>query len=152
MRANVRILFVLASFFALAGIAYVVWNIAYEAQGLNTDPNSGEGASVVEWVGTVTLFLSAAFAAFIGFFLQRVHTAQEGELPQDREDANVDDGDPELGFFSPHSWWPITLAGGGALVFLGLAVGIWIALFGAILLVIAVVGWTFEYYRGWHAR
>jgi hypothetical protein len=31
-------------------------------------------------------------------------------------------------------------------------VGIWIALFGAILLVIAVVGWTFEYYRGWHAR
>ncbi|MFT2693710.1 cytochrome c oxidase subunit 4 [Clavibacter zhangzhiyongii] len=152
MRANVRLMFVLASFFVVAAVAYVVWNIAYEAQGLNTDPNSGEGASTVEWVGTTALFLSAAFAALIGFFLQRVHRAQSGELPQDIESANVDDGDPELGFFSPHSWWPITLAGGGALVFLGLAVGIWIALFGAILLVIALVGWTYEYYRGWHAR
>lgn len=48
MRANVRLMFVLASFFVVAGIAYVVWNIAYEAQGLDTDPNSGQGASVVE--------------------------------------------------------------------------------------------------------
>jgi hypothetical protein len=37
-------------------------------------------------------------------------------------------------------------------MFLGLAVGVWIAFVGAGLLVIALVGWVFEYYRGNFAR
>ena len=63
-----------------------------------------------------------------------------------------DDGDPELGFFSPWSWWPVILAAGAASVFLGLAVGIWIAIIGGGLAIIALVGWTYEYYRGYFAR
>jgi hypothetical protein len=31
---------------------------------------------------------------------------------------------------------------------LGLAVGVWIAIIGIPLVVIALVGWTYEYYRG----
>ena len=52
----------------------------------------------------------AVLSAFIAFYLGRVHREQGAELPEDRLDANIDDGDAELGFFSPWSWWPIMLA------------------------------------------
>ena len=77
---------------------------------------------------------------------------QNGELPEDRLDANIDDGDAELGFFSPWSWWPILLAGWAALAFLGLAVGPWITFIGVPLALICLVGWVYEYYRGNFAR
>ena len=35
---------------------------------------------------------------------------------------------PASGFFSPHSWRPLSLAIGGALAFLGVAVGWWLLL------------------------
>ena len=89
---------------------------------------------------------------FIAFYLGRVHSAQGGELPEDRLDANIDDGDPESGFFSPWSWWPIMLAGSAALLFLGLAVGIWICFIAVGIGLIALVGWVYEYYRGLFAR
>lgn len=34
-------------------------------------------------------------------------------------DANIDDGDPEIGHFSPWSWWPILSAGSIAIMFVG---------------------------------
>ena len=43
----------------------------------------------------------------IAFYLGRVHNAQGGELPEDILTSDIDDGDPELGEFSPWSWWPI---------------------------------------------
>ena len=51
--------------------------------------------------------------------------------PEDRLDASIDDGDPELGHFSPWSWWPLILAISATLGFLGFAVGVWIAAVGA---------------------
>jgi hypothetical protein len=140
MKANVVLFWIIAVFcFILAGV-YTFWNLV--------DPFHG----YVEWVGTVALTLSGALGAFLAFYLGRVHKQQGAELPEDTLTANIDDGDPEIGFFSPWSWWPIILAGGGALVMLGLAVGIWIAFGGVALTVIAITGWTYEYYRGYHAR
>ncbi|MBF4624463.1 cytochrome c oxidase subunit 4 [Clavibacter sp. VKM Ac-2872] len=138
MRANRNLFYVLAVFFVLAAAAYTTWHLIDQG--------------TVEWVGTLAIALSGALAAFIGFFVARLYAAQNGELPEDRSDANVDDGDPELGFFSPWSWWPVILAAGAASVFLGLAVGIWIAIIGGGLAIIALVGWTYEYYRGYFAR
>ncbi|MFT2689060.1 cytochrome c oxidase subunit 4 [Clavibacter zhangzhiyongii] len=138
MRANRNLFYVLAVFFVIAAAAYTIWHLI--------DQNT------VEWVGTLAIALSGVLAAFIGFFVARLYAAQNGELPEDRSDANVDDGDPELGFFSPWSWWPVILAAGAASVFLGLAVGIWIAIIGGGLAIIALVGWTYEYYRGYFAR
>ena len=138
MRANRNLFYVLAVFFVVAAAAYTTWHLI--------DQNT------VEWVGTLAIALSGVLAAFIGFFVARLYAAQNGELPEDRSDANVDDGDPELGFFSPWSWWPVILAAGAASVFLGLAVGIWIAIIGGGLAIIALVGWTYEYYRGYFAR
>ncbi|TDW28487.1 cytochrome c oxidase subunit 4 [Cryobacterium psychrophilum] len=140
MRTNARLFWGLAAFFALMAVIYTVWSVI--------DPFTGS----VEWAGTFALSLSAVLAAFIGFYLGKVYTAQGGETPEDRLDANIDDGDAESGFFSPWSWWPIVLAASAALVFLGLAVGIWVAFIGLAFGVIGLVGWVYEYYRGLFAR
>ncbi len=140
MRANAILFWILSVFFILSAVAYTVWSLV--------DPMHGK----VEWVGTVALVLSAVLAAFIAFYVGRSHASQGGELPEDRLDANIDDGDPELGHFSPWSWWPIALAAGAALVLLGLAVGFWICFIGVAFSLVCIVGWVFEYYRGYFAR
>lgn len=149
MNAASRLFYVLAGFFVLAGVAYVIWIGLYDASAVAQLPTEalGSGPSV-EWVGTVGLFLTAILSLLIAFYVGRIHRAQGGELPEDRPNANIDDGDAEVGFFSPWSWWPVMLGGSAAIVFLGMAVGTWIIAIGASLAAISLVGWTFEYYRG----
>lgn len=138
MRTNVGMLWVLSGFFFLGWAVYTGWSwLVY-----------GEP----EWVGAVAILLSATLAAFIAFYLGRAHHAQGGELPEDRDDANIEDGDSEIGHYSPWSWWPIVLAGSLAITFLGLAVGLWIIFIGVPLVIVALVGWVYEYYRGNFAR
>ena len=90
--------------------------------------------------------------ALIAFYVGRVHSAQGGELPEDVLTSDIDDGDPELGEFSPWSWWPIVLAFSAALGMLGFAVGNWLLPIGIGVFLVAIVGWVFEYYRGYFAR
>jgi hypothetical protein len=139
VRANTNLFWILTVFMALAAAAYTIWSLIYF---------DGQ----VEWVGTVGIGLAAILSAFLAFYLGRVHKSQGGELPEDRLDSNIDDGDPEMGFYSPWSWWPIILAGGGALLMLGLAVGFWICFIAGALTLVAIVGWVYEYYRGYFAR
>jgi hypothetical protein len=147
MGANGKLFWILALFFLVATVAYTVWTFLYNQQGLATDPTGGE-SSVIEWIGTIGLALCGIASALIAFYVTRLHRGQSDELPEDRVDANVDDGDAEQGFFSPWSWWPIVLAGSAALLFVGMALGIWIALIALGIGVIALVGWTYEYHRG----
>jgi hypothetical protein len=140
MKANINLYWILAVFFALLAVAYVVWGLL--------DPLQGH----VEWVGTFGIALSGVLVAFVAFYLSKVLKVQGGDLPEDRLDANIDDGDPEMGFYSPWSWWPIMLAASAALLFLGLAAGFWIAFIGVGIGVISLVGWVYEYYRGLFAR
>jgi hypothetical protein len=142
MRANVILFWLLAVFLAIIAAVYGVWTAAS-----GIEVNGGP-----EWAGMIAISLAAILSAFIAFYLGRVHKAQGAELPEDRLDANIDDGDPELGFFSPWSWWPIVLAGAAALGFLGLAVGFWISFIAVPIVLIALVGWVYEYYRGNFAR
>lgn len=137
MTINVRMFWVLCAFFAVAAIEYTVWGLL--------DPFHYR----VEWVGTIALGLCSALFALIAFYLARVRSSLGTTiLPEDRVDADIDDGDPEQGFFSPWSWWPISAAAGASLVFLGLAAGFWIAFIGAAVTVLGVIGWIYEYYRG----
>ncbi|CAH0210109.1 hypothetical protein SRABI128_01952 [Microbacterium sp. Bi128] len=57
-----------------------------------------------------------------------------------------------MGEFSPWSWWPIILAGSAAIAVIGLAVGSWLVPVAFVIFVIAIVGWVYEYYRGYFAR
>jgi ribose/xylose/arabinose/galactoside ABC-type transport system permease subunit len=107
---------------------------------------------VVEWIGTIAIGLSGILATFIAFYLQVQLANQGGVLPEDSVDADIDDGDPELGFYSPWSWWPVMLAAGAAIAMVGFAVGIWVAFYAIPVVLIALVGWSYEYYRGYFAR
>ena len=134
MKTNINIFWILVGFFALLTAVYTTWALI--------DTNK------VEWVGTVAIGLCAVLSAFIAFYLQLVDRSSGGLLPEDRLDADIDDGDPELGHYSPWSWWPIFLAGGVSLAFLGLAAGIWIVFYAVPLALVGIVGWVYEYYRG----
>lgn len=140
MVANIRLFWVIAVFFVIVSCGYAVWGLMDPIQ------------KSIEWAGTIALGLVAVLAALIAFYLGLVHRNQGGVLPEDRLDANIDDGDPELGHFSPWSWWPIVLAGGAGIVLLGIAAGFWIAFIGVPIVVIALVGWVYEYYRGYFAH
>jgi len=140
MRANAILFWILSIFFLLSAVVYTLWNLLDQAH------------RNVEWVGTIGMLLGAILAAFIAFYVGRSHASQGGELPEDRLDANIDDGDPELGHFSPWSWWPVALAFGAGLVILGLAVGFWICYIGVAFALVCIVGWVYEYYRGYFAH
>ena len=71
--------------------------------------------------------------------------------PSDDPLGDIDEIQGDYGFFSPHSWWPLFLGAAAALCFLGLAVGWWMFIIGAFFAVPALVGWTFEYWKGEHA-
>jgi len=138
VRANTNLFWILGGFFWLADVVYILWSLL----------DTGK----VEWVGAVAMGLSGILAFFLAFYIGRTHSAQGGELPSDSVTADVDDGDPEMGSFSPWSWWPLVLGIGVGLLFLGLAIGTWIAFIGAPLTVVALVGWNYEYYRNNFAR
>lgn len=53
-----------------------------------------------------------------------------------------------MGFFSPHSWQPLSLGVGGALAFTSVVFGWWLLYFSAPLIVLGLWGWVFEYYHG----
>ncbi len=57
-----------------------------------------------------------------------------------------------MGFFSPHSWQPLSLAIGGALAFLGIIFGWWLLYFASPIILVGLFGWVFEYYRGENQR
>ncbi len=134
MKTNINLFWVLLGFFIVLDVVYISWAIIDTGQ--------------VEWVGAVAIGLCGILSAFIAFYLRLVYRNQGGELPEDRLDADIDDGDAEQGFFPPWSWWPIILAGGASLVFLGLAIDFWIVGYAAVIALIGLVGWVYEYYRG----
>ncbi|MFF1837918.1 cytochrome c oxidase subunit 4 [Streptomyces sp. NPDC058231] len=100
-----------------------------------------------EPVGTTALVLAFGLSVMIGFYL--AFTARRVDaMAQDNKEADVADEAGEVGFFSPHSWQPLSLAVGGALAFLGIVFGWWLLYFSAPVILIGLFGWVFEYYRG----
>jgi hypothetical protein len=143
MRTNVGLWWLLSIFSFVVAVAYTVWSIIYY---------TGPLVTRVEWVGSIALLFLGFMSALIAFYVQRVHKAQGGELPEDSLTADIDDGDPEIGEFSPWSWWPLVLAGSAAVAMIGLAVGVWMLPIGLAIFAVAIVGWVYEYYRGYFAR
>lgn len=145
MRSHIGIWWLLTAFFALMAVVYTVWSILAQ-------PELPWNVAI-EWVGGTALGFGIFMSAMIAVYLQVVHKGQHGvALPEDRDDADIDDGDTELGEFSPWSWWPIVLAGSAAIMMVGLAVGQFLIPIALGLFAVAIVGWVYEYYRGYFAR
>lgn len=144
MRSNVILWWILAGFFFVVGGVYTLWGILAHPDLLLVNQ--------IEWVGSTAFLFGAFMSAMIAVYLQRTHKAQGGELPEDILTADIDDGDPELGEFSPWSWWPIVLAASAGIFLVGMAVGHFLLPIGVALFAVAIVGWVYEYYRGHFAR
>lgn len=138
MKTSIAVLWVLAVYFFILTAVYTVWSLI--------DTNE------VEWIGSLAIGLSGVLSMFIAFYLQIQLKNQGGVLPEDRLEADIDEGDPEIGFYSPWSWWPLVIAAGTAVAFLGLAVGFWVSLYAIPIVLISLIGWTYEYHRGYFAR
>jgi hypothetical protein len=117
-----RIFAILTVFFVLVSLVY--WYLA-------RDP-----------IGTTALALCSGLTFLVGFYI--LYTSKRVyPRPEDRLDGEIDEADPEYGFYSPHSMGFATF-----LVVIGLIFAVWIVVFGVVILAIALVGWLFEYYRG----
>ena len=137
MKTNYLLWLFLTGFYALVTAGYALWWFL---------TNGGW-----EPIGTAALAMLTFMSAFLGFYLWKTSNSQ-GVVPEDRADANIEDGESELGFFSPWSWWPLYLGIACALVFSSLAIGWWLTYFAVPLAVIGVVGYVFEHSRGHHAH
>jgi hypothetical protein len=104
-----------------------------------------------EPIGTSALAMLTFMSAFLTFYLWKTDKSQ-GLVPEDREDANIEDGESEIGFFSPWSWWPFYVGLTAALAFASLAVGWWLFFIAVPFGLIGVVGYVFEHSRGQFAH
>ena len=114
-------------------------------------------ADIVYWyfskdpTGTTALALSVGLAFLTGFYL--LFTGRRlPPRPEDDPEGEIADGAGELGFFSPHSWWPLYVGLAAGLAALGVAIGWWLFLIGLLFTFLTVIGFVFEYYRGIYAH
>ena len=138
MRANIILLAVLSAFFYVCAAVYTVWHLGTYG--------------TVEWAGTLGMALTGILSTLIGFYLVLVYRGQKGEFAADRHDGELDEDDPEMGHFAPWSWWPIGLGAALAVVFLSFTGPTFMIPIGAALLLIMLVGWVYEHYRGNFSR
>ena len=86
MKVNWQLFSGLAIFYVIVTIIY--WQIGGEP------------------VGIGGMLLSACLAGMVGFYLWFTQKRIGVILPEDNLTAEIIDGAGELGFYSPHSWWP----------------------------------------------
>lgn len=118
--------------FAFLSVFYVIMTIIY-------------WYLTAEAVGVACMLLSAALAGMVSFYVWFTQKRIGVTLPEDNLTAEIADGAGELGFYSPHSWWPLPVAFCMVLAGLGLIIGWWLTLIAIGGLVISIIGFVTEY-------
>jgi len=98
-----------------------------------------------EAVGITGMILAACLAGMVGFYLWFTQKRICFDIPSDDLDAEIADDAGELGFYSPHSWWPLPVALSATAISLGLIIGWWLTLIALGALVISIIGMVTEY-------
>ena len=96
-------------------------------------------------LGITGMLLSSFLAGMIGFYIWFTQRRIGSILPEDSKTAEISDGAGELGFYSPHSWWPLPVALSMCTAGMGLLIGWWLTLIGVSSLVISIIGMVTEY-------
>jgi hypothetical protein len=136
MRVEARLFGVFCGLFFLFAVAYGVWGYIEDGK--------------VEVIGETALILTGGLALIVGSYFWFI-ARRIDPRPEDRLDADIAEGAGELGFFSPGSYWPITIALAAMIAGLGLAfTEWWIVAVGIIGVLFAVGGLLFEYYTRGH--
>ena len=98
-----------------------------------------------EPLGITGMLLSSFLAGMVGFYLWFTQRRIGTVLPEDNVTAEISDGAGELGFYSPHSWWPLPVALSMCVAGMGLLIGWWLTLIGFSVLIISIIGMVTEY-------
>ena len=118
--------------FTFLSVFYVIMTVIYWAVG-------GEP------VGITGMILAACLAGMVGFYLWFTQKRIGVAIPSDNDDAEIADDAGELGFYSPHSWWPLPVALSATALSLGLIIGWWLVLIALGTLVLSFIGLVTEY-------
>ena len=138
MKTEWRLFIGIGVFCWLAAIGYGIWTSL---------PNSYSHGHL-EPVGVAALILSGGLLGIPGGFFWFV-SRRIDPRPEDRSDAEIAEAAGDFGFFSPGSYWPVTLAGAAMVVGLALAFAqVWLVIVGVLFLMFAIGGLLFEYYVG----
>ena len=98
-----------------------------------------------EAVGITGMILAACLAGMVGFYLWFTQKRIGQILPEDRPMGEIADSAGELGFYSPHSWWPLPVAMSAMALGLSLIIGWWLTLIALGALIISIIGFVTEY-------
>ena len=124
MKAGWKLFAGLAVFYFIVGAIY--WAVGGEAVGVTAIP------------------LSGGLAALVGYYLWFTNR-RLGVQPEDKLDGEIAENAGEIGFYSPHSWWPLPVAFFATASGLGLIIGWWLTLIAVGGLVISIMGFVLEY-------
>ncbi|BBY83229.1 cytochrome c oxidase subunit 4 [Mycolicibacterium pulveris] len=135
MHLEARLFEFLTAFFVLSAIVYGTLTQLF-------------GPGGVEWAGTTALVMTAGLTLITGTFFRFVARRLDTR-PEDYEDAEISDGAGELGFYAPHSWWPVMVALSASVAAVGLALWLpWLIVAGVCFVIASAGGLVFEYYTG----
>jgi hypothetical protein len=125
MKASWRLFGGLSAFYVLMTVIY--WQVGGEP------------------VGIGGMLLAACLAGMVAFYVWFTQKRIGVTLPEDNLTAEISDGAGELGFYSPHSWWPLPVALSACAFGLGLIIGWWLSLIAVGALMISVIGMVTKY-------
>jgi hypothetical protein len=125
MKANWKLFSGLAVFYAIMAVIY------YEVGG--------------ETVGITGMILAACLAGMVGFYVWFTQKRIGFDIPSDDLQGEIADDAGELGFYSPHSWWPLPVALSACAMGLGLIIGWWLTLIGLGTILMSIIGFVTEY-------
>ena len=135
MHIEARLFEFLTAFFVLCTVVYAVLTGMFATGG-------------VEWAGTTALVMTSGLTLITGTFFRFVARRLDTR-PEDYEDAEIADGAGELGFYSPHSWWPVLIALSASVTAVAAALFLpWLIVAGVCLVLATSAGLVFEYYIG----
>ena len=125
MKANWQLFTGLSIFYVLMTVVY--WYVGGEA------------------VGITGMLLAACLAGMVGFYVWFTQKRIGKLMPSDNLTAEISDGAGELGFYSPHSWWPLPVALAAVAMGMGLIIGWWLTIIATTALFFGIIGWVTEY-------
>jgi hypothetical protein len=125
MKVNWQLFVGLSVFYVLMTVVY--WYVGGEA------------------VGITGMLLAACLAGMVGFYVWFTQKRIGTLMPSDNLTAEISDGAGELGFYSPHSWWPLPVALAATAMGMGLIIGWWLTLIAVTALFFGIIGWVTEY-------
>ena len=136
MKSSSKLMYGIAAFLALMSVIYIV-GTAYV-------PVDGRGGGA-EWAGITAFVLSTALAIMLGVYLHFADSRSD-VLPEDWEEAEIEDKSGVLGFFSPGSIYPAYMAGAVGVLGLGIAFWhFWLMALGAVILIWSAYRMNLQY-------